>query len=92
VINFATFVASFPEFSTATETLVNAKLADADARTSSSYGETREQRVFYLTARLLALSPFGRDMKLVSDDGSTAYDAEIDAMDLAATFARGRVC
>lgn len=83
-MTYAEFVAAYPEFAPADETLVGLKLVDADLRTSTSYAaEVRDIRVGLLAARLLALSPYGRDMRLVNKDGSTVYDADLAAMDRA---------
>lgn len=77
----AAFKVEFPEFASADDTLVDAKLADAAARTGADvWGSKWEMGVKYKAARLLALSPFGRKMRLVNNDGSTVYDADIKAM------------
>lgn len=93
MITAAEFLVGFPEFSAAGTPLVEAKLADADATTSvdAFAPAVRDRRVALVAARLLALSPFGRDMKLVSDDGATVYDDTIRRMDQCAVFGRGRV-
>jgi hypothetical protein len=92
-VSRATFLAEYPEFTTADVTLVDAKIADAVARTSALLfdADTYDRRVYLLAAKLLAKSPLGRDARLSLDDGSTIYDAEIDRMDRVATCGM-RVC
>ncbi len=86
------FLAAYPEFATAPSALVAAKLADAEKRTSLDiFGDARDLRVGLLAARLLALSPFGRDMRLVETDGKTVYDDDIARMNTAFAFGVGRV-
>lgn len=90
----AEFLVQFPEFAQAPPALVAAKLADAVARTSTEAfsASAIDRHVYLLCARLLALSPFGRDMRLVADDNVTVYDADLLAMARTATVGIGRVC
>lgn len=75
------FKVEFPEFANAPDALVTAKLADAAAQVNATtWGDLTDRGVKYLAARLLALSPQGRAMKLVSADGKTAYDDTYMAM------------
>ena len=88
----AEFLVGYPEFASAPEALVERKLADADARTGDSFGAAaRSVRVQLLAARLLALSPFGRDMRMV-DDGVTVYDDDLRIMNVSAAVGVDRVC
>ena len=77
-LSLALFLERFPEFSEARapETLVLAKIAEASRRVSAEvWGDLHSDGVAYLTAHLLARSPWGQGVRLVADDGSTAYDA-----------------
>lgn len=76
----ADIYASFPEFvlSPNIDVLVSAKLAEAQAQVDYSLFENSvnaDSAVKYLTARLIALSPAGLNMKLSEKDGGTIYDA-----------------
>src|SRR5258706_15784776 len=79
----ANIYASFPEFNLGTnaaqDALVDAKLAEAQGQVDYAIFETSvnaDSCVKYLTARLIALSPAGLNMKLTEKDGSTVYDRE----------------
>jgi len=66
----------FPEFADAGDALINAKLADAQAfLDEGAFGVTDlyERAVYYKAAHLLAISPFGAQLQLISDDGRTTY-------------------
>lgn len=77
----AEFIAEFPEFVGAPTPLVQAKINNAVERTSTTrWGTLWRQGVMYRTADLLAKSPFGRKMKLVNKDGTTAYTADLKTM------------
>jgi len=92
--SLAGFRASYPEFSMAQDALVSAKLSDATLRTSTTAFSATEAdiHIYLLTARLLALSPFGRDMRLSADDNSTVYDDDLRRVERAAAVGLARVC
>ena len=74
----AAFKIEFPEFASADDNLVAAKLGDSILNCdATAWGPLLKQGVYYYTAQTLALSPFARDMKLVSKDGTTVYDNAI---------------
>lgn len=74
-INYATFIAGFPEFVKAPTTLVQYHLARATAEVSEDYfGDLREDAVFYLAAHRMALSPYGQAAKLAPEKGATTYE------------------
>lgn len=76
-ISRADFLAEFAEFSGASTALVDAKLAAALIRTPDSiWDDLQDEGIKYLTAHLLALSPFARELKLVQDDGTTIYSKQ----------------
>lgn len=79
-ITVSNFLVEYPEFKDAPISLVQAKLQDALILTPCqvwSAGLLRKQGTFLHCARLLALSPFARHMKLVNKDGSTLYDSQL---------------
>lgn len=77
----AEFKAVFPEFLGAPDLLVTAKISDAVGRTSEEvWGALWTQGVMYRAADLLAKSPFGRSMRLVNKDNTTAYSADLRTM------------
>lgn len=70
----ADFRENFPEMDKATDALVQAKLDQAIRRLDASvWGDTLADGQLYLAAHLVAISPFGRNAKLVAKDGSTIY-------------------
>jgi hypothetical protein len=69
-----TFIESFPEFAKAPVALLNAKLAEASRQVDqATWGDKAIDGHGYLTAHLLALSPFGNTAKL-TQDSSTTYE------------------
>jgi hypothetical protein len=76
-MTIAEFLESQPEFTGAEDTLIQAKIDEATRRRRSEvWGDLQEDGIRLLTCRLLALSPYGRAMKMVSKDGTTVYDEE----------------
>lgn len=70
-----TFRASFPEFTSAQTAYIEAKLAEAARQIDQTlWGDKAIDGHGYLSAHLMALSPFGNTAKLVNADGSTTYD------------------
>jgi hypothetical protein len=79
-VTAAAFKAAYPEFSNASDTLVESEIEVAEAMCPESIwtDETKRARGIGLTvAQSLALSPAGRDMQLAAD-GTTVYDARLD--------------
>lgn len=77
----ADFLVQFPEFEGAPTALVSAKLADAAGRTDEEvWGGLWSQGVMYRAADLLAKSPHGRKMMLVSNNGKSIYHEDLQAM------------
>jgi len=88
-IDVPTFRQRFPEFDKAPDTLVEAKLEEGkrSCRTKAwGDGAEREDGVFFTAARLLALSPQGRSLRLVSEDGSTIYDETLRRLQRAMSY------
>lgn len=87
-VTVESFIESFPEFKTAKIETIKAKLADAVLQVDAAvYGTKADLGVKYTAAHLLALSPFGRQAKLVSKNGTTTYQMHRD--DLIAQVSSG---
>lgn len=70
-----TFKASFPEFKSTADELIQAQLDRAARHCDASvYLDKHEDAVLYRAAHLLALSPQGAAAKMVNKDGTTTYE------------------
>lgn len=88
-VSAATFDARFPEFAGRPDALLTSVLAAATARChSDTWGTGQNEGILYLTAHLLALSPFGREMRMVNRDGTTAYQGTYETILIGATAGR----
>jgi hypothetical protein len=90
----AAFLIIFPEFvalNAEDPTLVTAALARADRRVSDSWGTRRDDVIALTTAHQLALSPWGRNARLVAKDGTTTYGEELKEWKRGHAFARNRI-
>jgi hypothetical protein len=77
-VTVASFKAQYAEFDAADDAMVAAYLADVSLLVPVSvWGELQDQGIKLHLAKRLALSPWGRDMKLTSKDGSTVYDDQL---------------
>lgn len=77
-MDYATFLANFPEFGGADESVILAALANATALCPySRWRALQTQGIGLRAAQALALSPFARNMALAKDDGSTVYDGRL---------------
>lgn len=73
------FIERFPEFRTAKIETIEAVIADAVLEVDPAvWGTKTDLGVKYTAAHLLALSPFGRQAKLVSKTGGTTYEKHRD--------------
>lgn len=80
-MNLAAFRAAFPEFDTADDALVNAHLDMAEGRVDSEvFGDNYDAAHGYMTAHLLAISPYGNTAKLVAKDGTTTYGKNYEGL------------
>lgn len=87
-MDLATFRAEYPEFATASDTLVEAKLARAEVQVDAAmYGDRYEQAHGLLTAHLICIAPGGQFARLVADNLKTTYGADFDDLRDAATTA-----
>jgi hypothetical protein len=78
----ATFKAQYPEFGALDDSVCDAFLADAAQDFDSALfpGRDGTMGVMAQAAHLLALSPAGRPMELVSKSGSTVYGDRVAAL------------
>lgn len=76
-VTLSKFREAFPEFTHAPDSLVSAKLAEAERVIPSHWGAIREDGIKYTAARALALSPQGRNMRLSADSDQTVYDGRL---------------
>ena len=75
------FLAAFPEFLKAGEPMIAAHMALAAFEVSDSFGSSRDLALYLRLADMLALSPFGRNARLVSDKATTStYGVRFQAM------------
>lgn len=82
-VTAAAFKAFHPEFVNVDDDLVTRKLADAATLCPSFvWGDFADNGTRLEAARALALSPPGRDLKLVSKDGETVYDIDLKRLRL----------
>ena len=92
---YAEFILDFPEFSEITEAYIDVKLAEAEAMLDElAFGEAAGNALYnvavgYKTAHLLALSPYGQQLQLTSDDGSSVYSVSFDQNILPLVARRG---
>lgn len=80
----ASLVQRFPEVETAPSGLLASCLEAAAVEVDPNlWGTLTREGHGLITARKLALSPWGRDARIMADDGSTTYDGEITRLQLA---------
>jgi hypothetical protein len=76
---YAEFIVDFPEFANISQVYIEVKLAEAEAMLDElAFGEAVGNALYniavgYKAAHLLALSPYGQQLQLTSDDGSSVY-------------------
>ena len=69
----------FPEFINAGDTLIDAKIAEAEAMTNATeWGSAYDVALGYQVAHLLSLTPFGIDNRLSRDSAETVYSRFLD--------------
>lgn len=80
-VNVASFLVAYPEFLKAGEPMIGAQLALVELEVSDSFGDQRDQAVMLRLADTLALSPFGRNARLVAPTAATStYGKRFTAM------------
>jgi hypothetical protein len=71
-VTYASFVVAYPEFLKAGEPMVTAQLALVELEVSDSFAEQRDAAVMLRLADTLALSPFGRNARMVAPSAATS--------------------
>lgn len=70
-MDLASFRTRFPEFARASDAMVSAALADAEGRAGVGNGTSwQAQKIGYLAAHLLAISPGGRALRTTPEGAS----------------------
>lgn len=72
-VSVASFKVAFPEFLKAGDPMVAAQLAFVELEVSDSFGDSRDLAVMLKLADALALSPWGRDARLVPKGVDNAF-------------------
>lgn len=91
-VSVASFVVAFPEFSKAGDPMLAAQLALAELQVSDSFGDERDAALMLRLADNLALSPWGRDAKMVSPTGKTStYGERFERMAVANALSSSRL-
>lgn len=85
VLTVAEFRVRFPEFGNGTtgasDALIQSKLDDADSIVHpDTWGDRARQAAYYKAAHLVALSPYGADMRLSGADLQTTYGTQYDSL------------
>jgi hypothetical protein len=71
-VTVASFKVAFPEFLKAGDPMLEAQLALAEIQVSDSFEDERDHAVMLRLADNLALSPWGRNARLVSEKATTS--------------------
>lgn len=89
-MNLATFRIEFPEYESASDTLVEALLARAEKQVdATTYGDSYDAAHGLLAAHYLALSPSGTFARLEADKNETIYwRAYVELREAATTMIR----
>lgn len=94
---YAEFIADFPEFDQITQDYIEVKLAEAEAMLDAlAFGEDADNDLYniavgYKAAHLLALSPYGQQLQLTSDDGQSVYSKAFEQNLLPLVARRGMI-
>jgi hypothetical protein len=81
-VSVNSFLAAYPEFQNAGDTLLTAQLALAEVVVSSdSFGAQRDLAVMLTLADRLATSPSGRDARMTTEDRpASTYSVELERL------------
>lgn len=74
-VTVASFLVAFPEFQKAGTPMLEAQLALVELEVSDSFGDSRDLAVMLKLADALALSPWGRDARLVPKGVDNAFSS-----------------
>jgi hypothetical protein len=76
-VDYRSFLARFPEFEPAGRGMIRAAIEEATRGIDTEvWGDKTDDGVRWLTAHLLAISPFGQQARMVSKEGSSTYGDE----------------
>jgi hypothetical protein len=93
-VTYDSFILSFPEFSEVDQTYIEAKIGEASAlNDSSAWGSDLigNIAVLYYAAHLLCISPYGKQMQLLNDDGHSTYGDHFERRILPLIRRRGQI-
>ena len=80
-VTVQSFIVACPEFSQAGDAMIAAVLAQTELEVSDAFGDSRNAAVMLRLADRLALSPWGRDAKMVAPTSRTStYGERFDRM------------
>lgn len=74
-VSVASFLVAFPEFLKAGTPMLTAQLALIELEVSDSFGDSRDLAVMLKLADTLALSPWGRDARMVPKGVENAFSS-----------------
>ena len=74
-VSVASFKVAFPEFTKAGDPMIEAQLALVELEVSDSFGDSRDLAVMLKLADSLALSPWGRDARMVPKGVDNAFSS-----------------
>jgi hypothetical protein len=92
---YAEFILDFPEFDELAQAYIEVKLAEAEAMLDAlAFGAAASNSLYniavgYQAAHLLALSPYGKQLQLISDDGASVYSVALETQFLPLVTRRG---
>lgn len=80
-LSTSVFKTRFPHFADVDDTLVQAKLDEAEQEIDETVWDTKAETGHgYLTAHKLSLEPSGRDARLKKDEARSTYSVEFDRL------------
>jgi hypothetical protein len=74
-VSIASFKVAFPEFARAGDPMLEAQLALTELEVSDSFGDSRDLAVMLRLADTLALSPWGRDARMIPKGVDNAFSS-----------------
>lgn len=74
-VTVASFKVAFPEFGKAGDPMLEAQLALVELEVSDAFGDSRDLAVMLKLADALALSPWGRDARMVPKGVDNAFSS-----------------
>lgn len=80
---YADFIVEFPTFDQVTQAIIDAKIADAEARLDEgAFGDLYDSAVKYLTAHLLTIPPYGNELGPPDNPSQTSFGDEFEKIKL----------